>query len=182
MRVVRKIAFVFLLASGSLLVAQDDLTASPGPSVSMAPAPLTGIQRGRPGDVSLRFRVARGYHINSNVPRSEFLIPTALKLNAPTDIVIGKVIYPAGEDMSFPFAPNEKLSVYTGNFTVGVVVRPLRSVIPGKYMIHGELRYQACDNAACYPPKKLPLKFEVKVLKAQPAPRRNPRQSPHIHR
>ncbi len=149
----------------------------------MAPTPLTSIRGGKPGEVSLRFRVASGYHVNSNMPRSEFLIPTALKLDAPTDIVIRRITYPAGEDMSFPFAPNEKLSVYTGNFALGVVVRPLHSVIPGKYMIHGELRYQACDNAACYPPKKLPLKFEVKVLKgAVTTQRRNPRQSPHVHR
>lgn len=178
----RKFALALLLASASLATAQDDLMAPRGPSVSMAPAGLTSIARGKPGTVSLRFRVSQGYHVNSNTPRSEFLIPTVLKLNAPTDIVIGKVTYPAGHEMSFPFAPNEKLSVYSGNFLLEVVVRPLRTVLPGKYMIHGELRYQACDNAACYPPKKLPMKFEIKVLKGQvTSGRRNPRQSPHVH-
>jgi hypothetical protein len=183
MRVTRTSAFAVVLAWASLVAAQDDLTAPRGPSVSMAPPGLTSITRGKPGEVSLRFRVARGYHVNSNTPRSEFLIPTVLKLNAPTDIVIGKITYPGGHDMSFPFAPNEKLSVYTGDFGVDVVVRPLRTVVPGKYMIHGELRYQACDHAACYPPKKLPMKFEIKVLKGQvTSGRRNPGQSPHVHK
>jgi hypothetical protein len=181
MRAAQKLAICVLLASASLAAAQDDLIGPRGPSVSMAPAGLTSITRGKPGEVSLRFRVARGYHVNSNTPRSEFLIPTVLKLDAPTDIVIGRITYPAGRDMSFPFAPNEKLSVYTGDFVLGVVVRPLHTVVPGKYMIHGEMRYQACDHAACYPPKKLPMKFEVKVLKGRAASHRNPRQSPHVH-
>ena len=150
--------------------------------MTMAPPPLTSVTQGKPGTVTLDFRVARGFHINSNKPTSEFLIPTALKLEAPTDIVIGKVTYPAGEDMSFPFAPDEPLNVYSGDFTVTMKVRPLHSVLPGKYAIRGELKYQACDNAACYPPKKLPVNFEVKILKAASVGGKNPAQSPHAHR
>jgi len=51
------------------------------------------------------------------------------------------------------------MQVITGEFPVVVEVRPLAEVIPAKYMIRGELKYQACDNAACYPPKKLPVQF-----------------------
>jgi len=83
--------------------------------------------------------------------------------------------------MSFAFAPDEKLSVYSGDFSVAVSVRPLASVLPSKYEFHGNLRYQACDNAACYPPNNLPVKFEVKVVKGPPAPKKNPAQSPHVH-
>ncbi|HEX9110881.1 MAG TPA: hypothetical protein VF845_05345, partial [Terriglobales bacterium] len=75
----------------------------------------------------------------------------------------------------------EKLNVYTGDFQVDVLVRPLRTVRVGKYVIRGTLKYQACDNAQCYPPKQLPVSFEVKVAKA-PRPRgKNPAQSPHAH-
>ncbi len=109
-----------------------------------------------------------GFSREFQPPKSEFLIPTVLKISAPTDIVIGRVTYPAGSEMSFTFAPDDKLSVYTGEFPVVVEVRPLAEVITAKYMIRGELRYQACDNAACYPPKKLPVQFEVKVIKGPP--------------
>ncbi len=152
------------------------------PVVSMAPAPLITITQGKASQVPLAFRVIRGYHINSNQPKSEFLIPTALKIGATTDIIIGGTDYPEGHDMSFAFAPDEKLNVYTGDFQVDVSVRPLRSVLPGKYMLRGNLKYQACDNAACYPPKQLPVSFEVKIAKAAPAPRKNPAQSPHSHK
>ena len=149
--------------------------------VSMAPAGLTSVDRGTSGTVDLQFRVARGFHINSNQPKQNYLKKTELKLDAPTDIVIGRITYPAGQDRSFPFAPNDKLSVYSGDFEVGVTVRPLHSVLPAKYSVHGFLKYQACDNAACYPPKQLPVSFEVKVLKGQGTRKKNPAQSPHAH-
>jgi hypothetical protein len=149
--------------------------------VSMEPAGTTSIDRGRPGTVQLQFRVARGFHVNSNQPKQEYLKKTELKLDAPTDIVIGKTIYPAGEDRSFPFAPDEKLSVYSGDFAIAVTVRPLHNVLPAKYAVHGFLKYQACDNAACYPPKQLPVMFEVRVTKGQGHGKKNPRQSPHVH-
>jgi hypothetical protein len=173
-----KFAVLFVALAAT---AQD----SPGhrvPSVTMAPAGITPVTRGKSGIVDLQFRVGSGFHINSNTPKSDFLIPTTLKLDPPTDIVVGKITYPPGTDASFPFAPDEKLSVYSGDFAVSVAVRPLTSVLPGKYAFHGTLRYQACDNAACYPPKTTPVDFEVKVEKAKVvAHKGNPAQSPHAH-
>ena len=152
------------------------------PVVSMAPAPMVTITQGKAGPVPLSFRVTHGYHINSNKPKSEFLIPTALKIGATTDIVIGGITYPDGHDMSFAFAPDEKLSVYTGDFQLDVSVRPLHSVQPGKYIVRGTLKYQACDNAACYPPQQLPISFDVRIGKAAPPARKNPAQSPNSHK
>ena len=179
-RVIQTAALICMLA---LACTPQDSPGKKVPSVTMAPAPLNTITRGQAGSIQLRFRIGNGFHINSNTPKSEYLIPTTLKLTAPTDIVIGKVSYPAGEDSSFPFAPDEKLNVYTGEFPIDVTLRPLAHVVPGKYAIHGELKYQACDNAACYPPKKLPVTFDVAVAKATKSKRTgsNPAQSPHIH-
>ena len=151
------------------------------PSVSMAPISPVAAQRGTQTKVTLNFRVASGFHINSNTPKDEFLIPTALKMDLPTDIVLGKIEYPQGQDVSFPFSPDTKLNVYSGDFTINLMVHPLVSVVPGKYVMRGVLRYQACDNAQCFPPKTLPVNFDVKVVKEPPAPRHNPRQSPHVH-
>jgi hypothetical protein len=152
------------------------------PSVSVSPIDPLEVTQGKAGNVDVRFRVSPGFHINSNTPKSEYLIPTALRIDAPTDIMIGRISYPAGRDMTFPFAPDEKLNVYSGDFTVSLLVQPLHSVTPGRYAVHGMLKYQACDNAACYPPKTLPVNFDVKVLKGASAGHRNPAQSPHAHR
>jgi hypothetical protein len=175
----RKLMIASLVVAAGIAAAQE----SPGnkvPSVTMAPATAT-IYRGKPGNVDLHFRVGSGFHVNSNTPSEEYLIPTTLKLDPPTDIVIGKVTYPAGLDVSFAFAPDQKLNVYSGDFEVSVLVRPLASVMPGRYSIRGTLAYQACDNAACYPPKKMPVMFDVTVAKTPAPPRKNPGQSPHAH-
>jgi hypothetical protein len=172
-----------LLFLGALLTALPGAAQTPGkaPTISIAAVPLTTAQRTSQTMVNLNFRVPSGYHINSNTPKSEFLIPTALKMDVPTDIILGKIEYPAGEDRKFPFSPDETLNVYSGDFTIAVGVHPLRSVVPGKYVMHGVLRYQACDNAACYPPKNLPVSFEIKVVKEPPEHHANPAQSPHVH-
>jgi Disulphide bond corrector protein DsbC len=160
--------------------AQEDFSLK-GPVVKLTSAPVATAVQGGSATASLSFNVADGFHINSNRPKSEYLIPTALKVDATTDIVIGKTTYPDGRDMSFAFSPDEKLNVYTGDFKVEVLVRPLRSVQPGKYVVRGTLRYQACDNTACYPPKNLPVSFDVKIAKAPPSHGANPAQSPHAH-
>jgi len=164
-----------------LPLAGQEQFARKGPTVTMSPASVASLQRGKAGSVELHFVVGAGFHVNSNTPTEEFLIPTTLDLDAPTDIVIGRVTYPAGKMASFPFSPKQKLSVYTGEFAVSVVVRPLAEVLPAEYAVHGTLRYQACDNAACYPPKRLPVDFRVRVVKGPRPPRRNPPQSPHVH-
>ena len=173
-----KTAFIFIL----LLVAASALAQSgKAPSVTFAPIPAVTAQRAAQTMVNLDFRVASGFHINSNTPKSEFLIPTSLKMDLPTDIILGKIEYPEGKDVSFPFSPDEKLNVYSGDFAIKVAVHPLHAVTPGKYVMHGILRYQACDNAQCFPPKALPVSFDVKVVKEPPAHHANPAQSPHVH-
>lgn len=166
---------------GILLVSASSAHGQKSPYVTLAPIGTVSAQRTIQTRVDLHFRVGSGFHINSNQPKSEFLIPTALKMDLPTDIVLGKIDYPAGEDLTFPFSPDEKLNVYTGDFTIGLMVHPLKTVVPGKYEMHGVLRYQACDNAQCFPPKTLPVNFGVKVMKEPPAHHKNPAQSPHIH-
>jgi cytochrome c biogenesis DsbD-like protein len=172
------------LSSLALLVLMSAASAraqlGKSPSVSMVPVSTVTAPQATRTIVPLNFRVASGFHINSNTPKSEFLIPTALKMDPPTDIVLGKIEYPDGQDLSFPFSPDEKLSVYSGDFAINVAVHPLKTVMPGRYVMHGVLRYQACDNAQCFPPKTLPVSFDVKVVKEPPAHHANPPQSPHI--
>ena len=177
----RRFLILVTLAVG-VVSAQDFPPGSRAPSVAYFPPAIKSVYRGHPGIVQLQFRIASGFHINSNQPKQEYLKKTELRLDAPTDIAVVKVKYPAGEDRSFTFDPNEKLNVYSGDFAVDVTVRPLKTVLPANYAVHGMLKYQACDNAACYPPKQMPISFEIKVSKDPAVRKRNPAQSPHAHR
>jgi hypothetical protein len=180
----RKTSMTKLITNSAMLLSLAGAMfaqAGKAPSVTVAPIETVTAQRAAQTPVTLDFRVGSGFHINSNAPKSEFLIPTALKMDLPTDIVLGKIAYPEGKDLTFPFSPNEKLNVYSGDFEIKLMVHPLHSVTPGKYVMHGSLRYQACDNAQCFPPKTLPVNFDVKVVKEPPGPHKNPAQSPHVH-
>jgi cytochrome c biogenesis DsbD-like protein len=173
-------ALAMLLLTGPGSFAQEGF-GSKVPSVTLSTPAIPSIIRGTPGKAELHFHITPGFHVNSNTPSEEYLIPTALRMDAPTDIVVGRIIYPAGQNITLPFAPDLKLNVYSGEFSVLVTVRPLSSVLPGKYALRGRLKYQACDKAACYPPKELPVDFEVRVAKSTHHVRRDPAQSPHIH-
>jgi hypothetical protein len=148
------------------VVALPLLAQSPGtvqPSVVMAPVRDVQLRAGAAGKVELDFRVGASFHINSNKPKSPLLIPTSLKLVAPEGVQIVGLQYPQGEDQSFPFAPDEKLSVYSGDFAIDASVKALANASPGTRVITGELHYQACDRNACYPPKTQPVRFTVVV-------------------
>jgi hypothetical protein len=111
------------------------------------------VPAGKSAMLELRFHVVEGYHVNSHTPKSELLIPTTLKLDATDGVKAGTLAYPAGKSYSFSFDPAEKLDVYAGDFTVKLPV----AAVAGEHTVNGTLTYQACDNAACYPPKKLPV-------------------------
>lgn len=153
------------------------------PKVSAVPMDTVVVKKGGSVPVKLRFRVAPGYHINSHEPKEETLLPTVVHFDVPTDISLAGMTYPEGQLVAFPFDPSEKLSVYSGDFTVKALVNAAKSTPKGTYRVHATLRYQACDNRACYPPSNLPTAFDVKVVPPPVAHRRsaNSAASPHIH-
>lgn len=135
------------------------------PYVVMAPVGNVQLRPGATKDISLAFRVGSEYHINSHTPKSPLLIPTALKLDATTPVKLGDVKYPAGQDMSFAFSGDEKLNVYSGDFVIDAFVAAPANAAAGNYPVKGTLRFQACDHSACYPPRNLPVEFQVTVVK-----------------
>jgi hypothetical protein len=108
---------------------------------------------GKRSVLELHFRVVDGFHVNSHTPKSELLIPTRIELQPAAGVKAEAVEYPAGTSYSFSFDPTEKLDVYSGDFAVKLPV----VAEAGTHTVDGTLRYQACDHAACYPPKSLPF-------------------------
>ncbi len=112
------------------------------------------VPAGKRAVLELRFQVEPGYHVNSHTPKSELLIPTRVELDPTPGVKLAPFDYPAGKEYAFAFDPNEKLDVYADSFVVRI---PITSAAAGAYTLHGTLKYQACDKAACYPPKSLPI-------------------------
>lgn len=115
------------------------------------------VKAGKPQDVELRFRVLPGQHINSHQPKDETLMPTTLKVNAVGGFKVLGETFPQGTPFRLNIGAGETLSVYQGEFRVG-----LRVIVPrGQSTLTGALHYQACDTASCYPPRVLPVKVAV---------------------
>ena len=155
---------VFVATLLSFVLSAQESSAPQGRMfVSFVSASNAVVSPGHSAPVQFTFRVQDPYHINSSKPLSEELIPTQLHFSLPGEIAVGKMQYPAGKLMSFPFDPSTKLSVYSGEFIVrGLVMAPIQAAT-GTYTVHGELKYQACDNNSCYPPKKLPFTFNERI-------------------
>lgn len=158
------VVMICILCASQLLTPQ---TQQGKTFVEFIPTGTVAVKTGAATPVNFTFRVRQGYHINSNRPLAEELIPTQIHFELPGEIAIGKVEYPAGQLMSFPFDPTQKLSVYSGDVVIRALVIAEQAAQPGPLTVHGELKYQACDNNACYPPKKLPINFDVKVEKTE---------------
>jgi DsbC/DsbD-like thiol-disulfide interchange protein len=147
---------LLLLAPGAL-VAQEigrlDAPVTKGKSYVVYAAEQQSVAAGKRVVLELHFRVVEGFHVNSHTPKSELLIPTQITLQPAAGVKMAAVEYPAGISYSLAADPSEKLDVYTGTFTVKMPV----VAEPGEHAVDGTLRYQACDQAACYPPKNLPV-------------------------
>jgi DsbC/DsbD-like thiol-disulfide interchange protein len=111
------------------------------------------IAAGKPATIALHFRVDPGFHINSHTPKSDMLIPTKILVEDMNGADVSDVSFPTGTPYAFAFEPKTKLDVYTGDVTLTAHVKAK----PGTYTLKAALHYQACDQAACYPPKTLPL-------------------------
>ncbi len=123
------------------------------------------VQPGKTVTTKVHFTIAQGYHVNSNKPNSDLLIPTTVKIQSTPQFVVSKLTYPAGEEFALKFAPEEKLSVYAGDVAVQAAIKASSKAKVGSYTLTGELHYQACNDRSCFPPKTLPLEIAVTVKK-----------------
>jgi hypothetical protein len=148
---------LFVLSGAVVLPAQQmgslDAPAPKPKSFVVYSAEQQNVAAGKRSVLELHFRVMDGFHVNSHMPKSDLLIPTRIELQPVAGVKAEAVEYPAGTSYSFSFDPTEKLDVYSGAFTVKLPV----VAEAGTHTVDGTLRYQACDHAACYPPKNLPV-------------------------
>ncbi len=114
------------------------------------------LKAGRASHLVVIVSIRDGWHIQSNRPLSPDFIPTTLKVDAPGALAVGKVEYPAAQKVKLPFAGSELMAVFSGltAFRVPVSERPGTSFGgTGTFLV--TLRYQACNDRVCLPPRKV---------------------------
>ena len=112
---------------------------------------------GKSTEITLHFRISPGLHINSHSPKDESLIPTTLSIPADSGVKLDAATYPQGTDFTLPAEPKTRLSVYTGEFAIQARI----TAGPGDHLVQGKLRYQACDQQQCMPPKTATIAIDV---------------------
>jgi hypothetical protein len=120
------------------------------------PEQLT-LSAGKPTEIKLHFRVAPGLHINSHDPKEKFLIPTDFSVPTNSGVRLDGAHYPEGAEFVLPADPSQKLSVYTGEFTIDARL----VATPGDHLVQARLHYQACDENACMPPRTITASIDV---------------------
>jgi hypothetical protein len=129
---------------------------SRGQRVALDPETYT-VTASHPDWIELRFYVAPGFHINSHTPHDETLIPTVVHLAPSTHVQVLKDEYPAGIPLHLNIGAGQTLSTYTNEFRVRMQVVAAK----GNSELTGNLHYQACDAASCFPPRDLPITVPI---------------------
>ena len=159
--------FVALLAMAGLTAAGQVMKDPPLPLPGLAnqrdaavqflsPEKIT-VPAHKASEVDLHFQVADGLHINSHKPLDKSLIPARLAVVETPGLNVTAVDFPPGTEYTLRLAPQQKLSVYSGEF----VLRAHLTVQPGAHDLQGGLHYQACDANACRPPSTIPFSVTV---------------------
>lgn len=93
------------------------------------------------------------WHINSNKPNEDYLIPTDVTLNSENGFLISQKIFPKAKEIKFDFS-DVPVSVYEGEIEIPVIIKVPENLVEGEYSFELVLNYQACNNQTCLPPKE----------------------------
>lgn len=118
-------------------------------------------KRGETAVATLRITVKPGFHVNSNTPNEDFLIPLRLTWD-PKPLSVDAVKFPTPKQDKFEFS-EKALSVYEGEFVIETKFKVPADAATGMGLASGKLRYQACSNTACYPPKTVPVSIPLDI-------------------
>ncbi|MDO8549618.1 MAG: cytochrome c biogenesis protein CcdA, partial [Ignavibacteria bacterium] len=115
--------------------------------------------------LAVKVNVEETWHINSNKPYEDYLIPTELTVQS-NHFKISKVSYPKPHDFTFDFSENP-LSVYEGEIYIGALINVSKDLAPGEYPLIVNLDYQACNDKLCLAPTSVQDTIIVTVADKQ---------------
>ncbi|MCX7969271.1 MAG: thioredoxin family protein [Armatimonadetes bacterium] len=118
------------------------------------------IRQGSEFKLALVAKIKEGYHIQAPNPPEGF-IATTLTVEAPKGFSVVRVWYPPTEVKEML---GQKLPLYEGNQIFAAILKAEKSVNVGKAKLTVKLRYQACDDKSCYPPRTLSVTVPVEVV------------------
>jgi DsbC/DsbD-like thiol-disulfide interchange protein len=132
------------------------------PHVSVLTSTSTGA-----GRLSLYVDVTPKPKMHVYAPGEKEGIPIAITLDSNPAIKAGKPVFPPPQKYFFPPLKLTQL-VYSSPFRITLPITVTRRPANGSLAITGTLQYQACDDAVCYVPKTVAVKWELKAQSSIP--------------
>jgi thiol:disulfide interchange protein DsbD len=112
---------------------------------------------------ALQVQLPDKYHTNSNKPRDPLLIPLTVTFDPlPEGVRVKGVVFPEAKDFLQP-ALGQTLSVFEGTFAIATAFAIGSDVKSGPLEVRAAMRYQACDESTCYPPKTVATAWTLAV-------------------
>lgn len=137
------------------------LSAANAQSVSGSIANGT-VTKGKAARATVVLSIPGGLHVNSSRPGSEYAIPTTVRASAK-GVRIGAVVYPRGQNRKFGFSENA-INVYEGRATFTFPVTVPANFSGSTVRVNVTVRYQACTDEVCYPPKSKQITLTARVI------------------
>ncbi len=101
-------------------------------------------------------------HVNSNRPNSEYSIPTTITVSG-TGIRLSRINFPPGKNRKFEFSDNP-VNVYEGRVRFPFTVTVPATFKGNTIRVRAVVKYQACTEEVCYPPKNKDITLTARVL------------------
>jgi thiol:disulfide interchange protein len=114
--------------------------------------------------VSISTTIEKNWHINSNKPNDENLIPTEIS-SKNKSVKLIKVLYPKPKELKLGISENPVL-VFEGEFKIELTFETDKNTSAGKLIIPVEFSYQACNDQTCMPPQKIIENLTVEIISA----------------
>ena len=106
--------------------------------------------------------VAAGFHVNSNTPSEDYLIPLKVVWTSTGSLDAGELVYPKASIQKYEFS-EKPLSVFTGSFEISANFKVAAGAPAGPGVAAGKLSYQACNANTCFPPAKVDISVPYQV-------------------
>ncbi len=108
--------------------------------------------------------IEQGWHINTEDPGDEFMVPTSLEWHLPEGWPEVEQDFPKGEEITFDFS-DTPLRVWEEKVVlVGTVSVPADAT--GVVSLGVSVTAQACNNSQCLPPLAVTADFETEIVAA----------------
>lgn len=116
--------------------------------------------------IAVKINIKDSWHINSDKPKEDYLIPSQVNVQIPEGFRLEKTNYPPAEEIKLGFS-DTPLSAWQGEILIGSLFSVDKNISEGSYKLIINFDYQACNDMTCLPPSSVTDTLIVQVVSSQ---------------